>query len=46
MVRTKAILFDLHNTLVYANEVVSEVELSEYLFSKGYEISSQALRAA
>jgi glutamate-1-semialdehyde 2,1-aminomutase len=45
-VRIKAILFDLHNTLVYANEVVSEVELSEYLFSKGYEISSQALRAA
>jgi putative hydrolase of the HAD superfamily len=42
----KAVLFDLHGTLAYVKNPVTETEIPEYLFSKGYEVSSQQLRAA
>jgi hypothetical protein len=42
----KAILFDLHNTLVYKKDNVEFEEVSKYLFSKDYEISSQQFEAA
>ncbi|MBX5328768.1 MAG: HAD-IA family hydrolase [Candidatus Bathyarchaeota archaeon] len=48
MTKIKAVLFDLHWTLAYVrkeDEVTSE-ELSDYLFSRGYEVSPQQLRAA
>lgn len=41
----KATLFDLHGTLAYVKEKVTDTEISEYLFSRGYEISEQQLRA-
>ena len=46
MVRLKAVLFDLHGTLAYVENPVTETEISEYLFSRGYEVSPQQLRAA
>jgi len=42
----KAVLFDLHGTLAYAEDNEIETEISDYLFSKGYEISPQQLRSA
>jgi putative hydrolase of the HAD superfamily len=42
----KAVLFDLHGTLAYIENPVSDVRLSDFLFSRGYEISPQQLRAA
>lgn len=42
----KAVLFDLHGTLVHAENPVSAEELSDYLFSRGYEVSSQQLKAS
>ncbi|MGC8934945.1 MAG: HAD family hydrolase [Thermoproteota archaeon] len=42
----KAVFFDLHGTLAYIENPISEIEISDYLFSKGYEVSSQQLRAA
>lgn len=48
MTKIKAVLFDLHWTLAFVkkeDEVTSE-ELSDYLFSRGYEVSPQQLRAA
>lgn len=42
----KAVLFDLHGTVAYLKDRVTETELSEYFFGRGYEISPQQLRAA
>ncbi|MFQ6074257.1 MAG: HAD family hydrolase [Candidatus Bathyarchaeia archaeon] len=42
----KAVLFDLHNTLVYNENPVSAEEISRLLFSKGYEVSPQQLKAS
>jgi len=36
----------LYGTLVYVENPVDETEISEYLFSRGYEVSSQQLKAA
>jgi len=46
--RIKAVLFDLHGTLAYVDvdNEVSDDEVSEYLFARGYEVSPQQLRAA
>ena len=48
LAKIKAILFDLHWTLVYVkkDEEVTGEELSDYLFSRDYEVSPQQLRAA
>lgn len=46
LVRLKAVLFDLHGTLAHVGNPVTETEISEYLFSRGYEVSPQQLRAA
>jgi HAD superfamily hydrolase (TIGR01549 family) len=42
----KAVLFDLHGTLAYIENPVTDFEISEYLFRRGYEVSPQQLRAA
>jgi FMN phosphatase YigB (HAD superfamily) len=42
----KAILFDVYGTLVYAENPVGETEVSKYLCSRGYELSSQQFKAA
>jgi len=42
----RAVLFDLHGTLAYVENVVSDEEVSDYLFSRGYEVSPQQLKAA
>lgn len=42
----KAVLFDLHGTLVYREHVTRFEEVSEYLFGKGYEVSPQQFEAA
>ena len=42
----KAVLFDLHGTLAYVENPVSVEEISEHLFSRGYEVSPQQLRAS
>jgi len=46
LVKIKAVLFDLHETLAYVKDGVTETEISEYLFSKGYEVSPQQIKAA
>jgi FMN phosphatase YigB (HAD superfamily) len=46
LAKTRAVLFDLHGTVAYCKDRVTEAEISEYLFSKGYEVSPQQLRAA
>ena len=46
MVKIKAVLFDLYGTLAYVENSVDETEISEYLFSRGYEVSPQQLKAA
>ena len=46
MVKIKAVLFDLHGTLVHQENPVSVEEVSEHLFSRGYEVSPQQLRAS
>lgn len=46
MVVTKAVLFDMHGTLIHVENGITDEEISGYLFSKGYEISPQQLRAA
>ena len=46
MAGIKAVLFDLHGTLAYVENPVSDTEVSEYLFSRGYEVSPQQLKAA
>jgi len=42
----KAVLFDLHNTLVYLENPLSSEEVSEFLIGEGYEIYPQSLDAA
>ena len=46
VLKVKAVLFDLHGTLVHAESPVTAEELSDYLFSRGYEISPQQLKAS
>lgn len=46
MINVRAVLFDLHGTVAYLKDRVTETELSEYFFGRGYEISPQQLRAA
>lgn len=46
MVKIKDVLFDLYGTLAYVENPVTETEISEHLFSKGYEVSPQQLKAA
>jgi len=46
VVKIKAVLFDLYGTLAYVENPVTETEISEYLFSGGYEVSPQQLKAA
>jgi FMN phosphatase YigB (HAD superfamily) len=46
VVKIKAVLFDLFGTLVYAKDNVKQEEISEHLFSRGYEVSPQQLEAA
>lgn len=46
MAQIKAVLFDMHGTLVHVENDVTEEEISDYLFNRGYEVSSQQLRAA
>jgi FMN phosphatase YigB (HAD superfamily) len=46
VVKIKAVLFDLYSTLAYVENPVTETEISEHLFSKGYEVSPQQLTAA
>jgi putative hydrolase of the HAD superfamily len=45
LVGLKAVLFDLHGTLAYVENPVTDIEISEFLFSRGYEVSSQQLRS-
>lgn len=46
MVKIKAVLFDMHGTLAHVENPVSGEEISKYLFSRGYEVSPQQLKAA
>jgi putative hydrolase of the HAD superfamily len=46
MTEMKAVLFDMHGTLVHLENNVTDNEISDYLFSRGYEVSPQQLRAA
>jgi HAD superfamily hydrolase (TIGR01509 family) len=46
VVKIKAVLFDLYGTLAHEENPVTETEISEYLFSRGYEVSPQQLKAA
>ncbi|HVP92528.1 MAG TPA: HAD family hydrolase, partial [Acidobacteriota bacterium] len=46
MAEIKAVLFDMHGTLVHLENSVTTEEMSDYLFSRGYEVSPQQLRAA
>jgi HAD superfamily hydrolase (TIGR01549 family) len=46
VVKIKAVLFDLYGTLAYVENPVTETEISEHFFSKGYEVSPQQLKAA
>jgi len=45
LVEIKAVLFDLHGTLAYVDNPITDTEISDFLFSEGYEIS-QYIRAA
>jgi len=44
--KVRAVLFDVHGTLVYSEEDVTETEISDILFSRGYEVSPQQIRAS
>jgi HAD superfamily hydrolase (TIGR01509 family) len=46
VVKIKAVLFDLYGTLAYVENPVTETDISGYLFSRGYEVSPQQLKAA
>jgi HAD superfamily hydrolase (TIGR01549 family) len=46
LVKIKAILFDLHGSLAYMENPISGEEISDFLFSRGYEVSPQQLKAA
>jgi len=37
----RAVLFDLHGTLAYVENPVSDFEISDYLFSGGYKVFKQ-----
>lgn len=45
-VEIKAVLFDMHGTLAHVENPVSGEEIANYLFSRGYEVSPQQLKAA
>lgn len=42
----KAVLFDLHNTLVYLNNPLTSQEVSEFLLERGYDVYPQSWDAA
>lgn len=42
----KAVLFDLYWTLAHVPKSITDEEVSDYFFSRGYEVSPQQLRAA
>ena len=42
----KAVLFDLHGTLAYVRDPVTEQEASDYLVGRGYEVYPQTFMAA
>jgi len=44
--RIEAVIFDVHGTLVYVENRVSDEEVSQYLFTQGYEVSPQEFKAA
>ena len=46
MAGIKAVLFDLYGKLAYVENSVTDTEISEYLFNRGYEVSPQQLKAA
>jgi hypothetical protein len=46
LAKTKAVLFDLNGTLAYIKKEVTGTQVSDFLFSRGYEISPQQFRAA
>lgn len=46
MPEIKAVLFDMHGTLVHLENSMTNEEVSDYLFSRSYEVSPQQLRAA
>lgn len=46
LVKIKSVLFDLHGSLAYMENSLSGEEISDYLFSRGYEVSPQQLKAA
>jgi putative hydrolase of the HAD superfamily len=46
MTEIKAVLFDMHGTLVHVENDVTAEEISDYLSSRDYEISPQQLKAA
>jgi HAD superfamily hydrolase (TIGR01549 family) len=46
LVKIRAILFDLHGSLAYMENPLSGEEISDFLFSRGYEVSPQQLKAA
>jgi putative hydrolase of the HAD superfamily len=46
VVKIKAVLFDLYGTLAHVENPVTQTEISEYLFTRGYEVSPQQLKAA
>jgi FMN phosphatase YigB (HAD superfamily) len=43
---TKAVLFDLHGTLAYVENPVSDRQASDFLVRQGYEVYPQAFKAA
>mgnify|MGYP001026924749 CR=1 FL=1 len=44
--RVEAVIFDVHKTLVRVQNWVSDEEASDYLLTRGYEVSPQQLKAA
>lgn len=44
--RIRVVLFDLAGTLAYVENPVSDEEASDFLFSRGYEVSPQQFKAA
>lgn len=46
LAKIKAVLFDMHGTLVHEENPVTEGEIADYLFSRGYDITPHQLRTA
>jgi HAD superfamily hydrolase (TIGR01549 family) len=46
LAKIRAVLFDLHGSLAYTENPLSGEEISDFLFSRGYEVSPQQLKAA